>query len=165
MGKVRRRVEFQISDFKFQSLQSLELPRATALEKRKRRDCFSPCRGRLSHGWPEPRAAGTAGTVYDIMRGEQHLTRGTFRTRGLARVGWRQAGKKRFVTATSQGRDGHAATATTRRSTRRPASLSDNKQPKIKILGNGELTKKFTVKVPCSASAKAKIEKAGGSVA
>ena len=42
---------------------------------------------------------------------------------------------------------------------------SDNKQPKIKILGNGELTKKFTVKVPCSASAKAKIEKAGGSVA
>ena len=42
---------------------------------------------------------------------------------------------------------------------------TDNKQPKIKILGNGELTKKFTVKVPCSASAKAKIEKAGGSVA
>ena len=35
----------------------------------------------------------------------------------------------------------------------------------IKILGNGELTKKLTVKVPCSASAKAKIEKAGGSVA
>ena len=35
----------------------------------------------------------------------------------------------------------------------------------VKILGNGELTKKFTVKVPCSASAKAKIEKAGGSVA
>ena len=103
---MRRQVEFQISDFKFQSLQSLELPRATALEKRKRRDCFSPCRGRLSHGWPEPRAAGTAGTVYDIMRGEQHLTRGTFRTRGLARVGWRQAGKKRLVTATSQGRNG-----------------------------------------------------------
>ena len=43
-------------------------------------------------------------------------------------------------------------------------SFSDNKQPKIKILGNGELTKKFTVKVPCSASAKAKIEQAGGSV-
>ena len=45
--------------------------------------------------------------------------------------------------------------------------VTDNKQPKIKIkiLGNGELTKKFTVKVPCSASAKAKIEKAGGSVA
>ena len=36
---------------------------------------------------------------------------------------------------------------------------------KVKILGNGELTKKFTVKVPCSASAKAKIEKAGGTVA
>ena len=35
----------------------------------------------------------------------------------------------------------------------------------VKILGNGELTKKLTVKVPCSASAKAKIEKAGGSVA
>ena len=43
--------------------------------------------------------------------------------------------------------------------------LSDNKRPRVKILGNGELTKKFTVKVPCSASAKAKIEKAGGSVA
>ena len=45
------------------------------------------------------------------------------------------------------------------------AGLSDNKRPKIKILGVGELTKKFTVKVPCSASAKAKIEKAGGTVA
>ena len=44
------------------------------------------------------------------------------------------------------------------------AGLSDNKRPKIKILGVGELTKKFTVKVPCSASAKAKIEAAGGSV-
>ena len=43
--------------------------------------------------------------------------------------------------------------------------LSDNKRPRVKILGNGELTKKFTVKVPCSASAKAKIEQAGGSVA
>ena len=43
--------------------------------------------------------------------------------------------------------------------------LSDNKRPRVKILGNGELTKKFTVKVPCSASAKAKIEAAGGSVA
>ena len=45
------------------------------------------------------------------------------------------------------------------------AGFSDNKRPKIKILGNGELTKKFTVKVPCSASAKEKIEKAGGTVA
>ena len=45
------------------------------------------------------------------------------------------------------------------------AGFSDNKQPKIKILGNGELTKKFTVKVPCSAAAKEKIEKAGGTVA
>ena len=46
------------------------------------------------------------------------------------------------------------------------AGFLDNKQPKIKILGNGELTKKFTVKgVPVSASAKAKIEKVGGSVA
>ena len=43
--------------------------------------------------------------------------------------------------------------------------LSDNKRPRVKILGNGELTKKFTVKVPCSASAKAKIEAPGGSVA
>ena len=45
------------------------------------------------------------------------------------------------------------------------AGFSDNKRPKVKILGTGELTKKFTVKVPCSASAKAKIEKAGGTVA
>ena len=45
------------------------------------------------------------------------------------------------------------------------AGLTDNKKPLIKILGTGDLTKKFTVKVPCSASAKAKIEKAGGSVA
>ena len=44
------------------------------------------------------------------------------------------------------------------------AGFSDNKRPKVKILGTGTLTKKFTVKVPCSASAKAKIEKAGGSV-
>ena len=45
------------------------------------------------------------------------------------------------------------------------AGLTDNKQPLVKILGTGDLTKKFTVKVPCSASAKAKIEKAGGTVA
>ena len=45
------------------------------------------------------------------------------------------------------------------------AGFSDNKRPKVKILGTGEVTKKFTVKVPCSASAKAKIEKAGGTVA
>jgi len=43
--------------------------------------------------------------------------------------------------------------------------LSDNKRPRVKILAQGELTKKLTVKVPCSASAKAKIEAAGGSVA
>ena len=43
--------------------------------------------------------------------------------------------------------------------------LTDNKRPRVKILATGELTKKFTVKVPCSAAAKAKIEAAGGSVA
>ncbi len=43
--------------------------------------------------------------------------------------------------------------------------FADNKKPKVKILGNGELTKKLTVKVPCSAAAKEKIEKAGGTVA
>ena len=43
--------------------------------------------------------------------------------------------------------------------------LSDNKRPRVKILATGELTKKFTVKVPCSAAAKAKIEAAGGTVA
>jgi large subunit ribosomal protein L15 len=43
--------------------------------------------------------------------------------------------------------------------------LFDNKRPKIKILANGELTKKFSVKVPCSDAAKAKIEAAGGTVA
>jgi large subunit ribosomal protein L15 len=45
------------------------------------------------------------------------------------------------------------------------AGFSDNKAPKIKLLAKGELTKKFIVKVPCSAAAKAKIEAAGGSVA
>ena len=44
------------------------------------------------------------------------------------------------------------------------AGFTDNKRPKIKILANGDLTKKFTVKVPCSASAKAKIEAVGGTV-
>ena len=43
--------------------------------------------------------------------------------------------------------------------------LSDNKRPRVKILATGELTKKFTVKVPCSAAAKATIEAAGGTVA
>ena len=45
------------------------------------------------------------------------------------------------------------------------AGFADNKKPLIKVLGNGELTKKLTVKVPCSAAAKEKIEKAGGTVA
>ena len=46
------------------------------------------------------------------------------------------------------------------------AGFSDNKKPKVKILAKGELTKKFAVKgVPVSASAKAKIEAAGGTVA
>ena len=39
------------------------------------------------------------------------------------------------------------------------------KRPIVKILAQGELTKKFVVKVPCSAAAKAKIEAVGGSVA
>ena len=43
--------------------------------------------------------------------------------------------------------------------------LSDNKRPLVKILATGELTKSLTVKVPCSAAAKAKIEAAGGTVA
>lgn len=37
--------------------------------------------------------------------------------------------------------------------------------PVAKILGNGKLTKKLTVTVPVSASAKSAIEQAGGSVA
>ena len=45
------------------------------------------------------------------------------------------------------------------------AGFSDNKRPRVKILASGELTKKLTVKVPCSAAAKAKIEAAGGTVA
>ena len=44
------------------------------------------------------------------------------------------------------------------------AGFADNKRPKVKILATGEVTKKFTVKVPCSAAAKAKIEAAGGAV-
>ena len=35
------------------------------------------------------------------------------------------------------------------------AGFSDNKRPKVKILATGEITKKFTVKVPCSAAATA----------
>ena len=42
--------------------------------------------------------------------------------------------------------------------------LAQKKYDGIRVLGNGELTKKFTVKVPCSASAKAKILAAGGEV-
>ena len=39
------------------------------------------------------------------------------------------------------------------------------KMPKVKILADGELTKKFTIKgIDCSKSAKDKIEKVGGSV-
>jgi large subunit ribosomal protein L15 len=48
--------------------------------------------------------------------------------------------------------------------TLKKAGFSDNKLPKVKVLGTGTLTKKLTVKVPCSASAKAKIEQAGGTV-
>ncbi len=48
----------------------------------------------------------------------------------------------------------------------RKAGFTDNKKPLIKILGNGELTKKFAVKgIAVSASAKAKIEAVGGSIA
>ena len=43
------------------------------------------------------------------------------------------------------------------------AGFADNKKPLIKVLGNGELTKKLTVKASAfSESAKAKIEAAGG---
>ena len=47
---------------------------------------------------------------------------------------------------------------------RRPGSFSDNKNPKIKIkiLGTGELTKKFTVKVPCSARFRQGEDREGG---
>ncbi len=45
------------------------------------------------------------------------------------------------------------------------AGFTDNKRPKVKILATGEITKKFTVKVPCSEAAKAKIEAVGGTVA
>ena len=45
------------------------------------------------------------------------------------------------------------------------AGFSDNKRPRVKVLAKGELTKKFTVKVPCSAAATAKIDAAGATVA
>ncbi len=45
------------------------------------------------------------------------------------------------------------------------AGFECNKKPLVKILAKGELTKKLTVKVPCSAAAKAKIEQVGGTVA
>ena len=45
------------------------------------------------------------------------------------------------------------------------AGIVSNPRDGVKILGNGELTKKLTVKVNAfSATAKAKIEAAGGSV-
>lgn len=44
-------------------------------------------------------------------------------------------------------------------------SLRNGKIPSVKILGNGELTKKFTIsKIPVSKSVKEKIEKAGGQI-
>ena len=42
------------------------------------------------------------------------------------------------------------------------AGFADNKQPKIKILGTGTLTKKFTVKVPCSARFRQGEDREGG---
>lgn len=42
--------------------------------------------------------------------------------------------------------------------------LIDNENMRVKILGNGELTKKLTVALPVSNSAQEKIEKAGGTV-
>ncbi len=44
-------------------------------------------------------------------------------------------------------------------------SMQDGKLPEVKILGDGKLTKKLTVKgLVVSASAKEKIEKAGGAI-
>lgn len=44
-------------------------------------------------------------------------------------------------------------------------SLKKGKIPAVKILGNGDLTKKISVKgIPVSASVKTKVEKAGGAV-
>lgn len=40
----------------------------------------------------------------------------------------------------------------------------DNKKVRIKVLDNGKITKKLTVKLPVSANAKKKIEAAGGKV-
>lgn len=44
------------------------------------------------------------------------------------------------------------------------AGVVSNPRDGVKILGDGELTKKLTVKVPVSAGAKEKIEAAGGTV-
>ena len=44
------------------------------------------------------------------------------------------------------------------------AGVVSNARDGVKILGDGELTKKLTVKVPVSAGAKEKIEAAGGTV-
>ncbi len=49
--------------------------------------------------------------------------------------------------------------------TLKKAGLVGYDENKVKILGDGELTVALTVKLPCSAGAKAKIEKAGGTVA
>ncbi len=46
---------------------------------------------------------------------------------------------------------------------KRVVNAKAGRMPKVKILGNGELSKKLTLQgLPVSASAKAKIEKAGG---
>lgn len=42
--------------------------------------------------------------------------------------------------------------------------LVSKKEKRVKILGDGEMTKKLTIHLPCSQSAKEKIEKAGGQV-
>ena len=56
--------------------------------------------------------------------------------------------------------------ATVNEASLREAGIIKGELDQIKILGNGELTKKLTVDVDAySASAKEKIEKAGGSVA
>ncbi len=44
-------------------------------------------------------------------------------------------------------------------------SLQDGRLPQVKILGNGEVTKKLIIKeIPVSASVKTKVEKAGGTI-
>lgn len=80
------------------------------------------------------------------------------------RRGFRAFQEKGVIVQVGQLEQSFAAGATITRSALRRARLIPPRARRVKILGNGEVTKALTLSVPVSASAKAKIEKAGGKV-